>query len=677
VERRCGRISTNFVSASNSVTLKYKTNLSFAGLPSDHGFIVYYSTGTSEYNRIYNSSSGAIYSPLFPCKYPNNTEYAYEITVEQGNMIYLDPTVFFLREGDIVQIFEMDHSNNHFKLRTRLTTIRPYYSMSSRLRVKFISNGIHNSKGFKLQYIATKGCSLNLTNIPSYIVSPSYPLNYPSSLTCNYTLKYSPAGYVFPAIRFLDIDIKDSKSCCEDSVSVYDKTNGSPLLLDRFCGMKAPRTYMTSGDTLFVQFKSTNGSIRRGFKAVFHRLYSYCKKEYHSGGSITSPNYPFKYPNNTSCKQYITGGSRSTIILKMQHFDLEASKNCIRDSLKIYEGAFSSKTLMSTRCGNDMTQYISKSNAVSLVFSSNSKVSLTGYRIRFTICGGNYPHYYGLYDIKSPWYPESYTSNLVCRYMLYGRFDNYGVRLLFKSFEIEDSPGCRNDNFTMYEGKTTNSTIAAVKCGSVTGDYFSNSQNLLLVFRSNSEISGKGYHINVETCSKLFTAETGTITSPGFPSRHPEDIFCTYAVRLAMDAKLKIIVQNFSLVNEHTIHYLKIYDGRDSSAPVVATMRGSKYPATLSTGNEVFIEFNFHEYPPNDHNWYGFKLVYFDNQGFCSKQKPCKNNSTCIDIFDNDYKCTCTGDYTGNNCTEKIALCNSKACLDEGEFILKFMAILQ
>ena len=47
IERRCGRISTNFVSASNLVTLKYKTNLSIAGLPSDHGFIVYYSSGTS------------------------------------------------------------------------------------------------------------------------------------------------------------------------------------------------------------------------------------------------------------------------------------------------------------------------------------------------------------------------------------------------------------------------------------------------------------------------------------------------------------------------------------------------------------------------------------------------------------------------------------------------------
>ena len=82
--------------------------------------------------------------------------------------------------------------------------------------------------------------------------------------------------------------------------------------------------------------------------------------------------------------------------------------------------------------------------------------------------------------------------------MLFGRFHNYGVRLSFKSFEIEDSPGCRNDNFTMHEGQSSNSTIATVKCGTVTGDFFSNTQNLLLVFRSNGHISGKGYHINVE-----------------------------------------------------------------------------------------------------------------------------------------------------------------------------------
>ena len=106
---------------------------------------------------IYNSSSGEIYSPLFPCKYPNNTEYVYDITVEKGSMIYLDPIDFFLREGDVVQIFEKDHSNNHLKLRTRLTTMRPYYSMSNRLRVRFKSNEDSNNKGFKLQYIATKG----------------------------------------------------------------------------------------------------------------------------------------------------------------------------------------------------------------------------------------------------------------------------------------------------------------------------------------------------------------------------------------------------------------------------------------------------------------------------------------------------------------------------------------
>ena len=74
VERRCGRISTNFVSASNSVTLKYKTNLSFAGLPSDHGFIVYYSTGTSgkDISFVQHENSVSINSLGFQNKHHNH-----------------------------------------------------------------------------------------------------------------------------------------------------------------------------------------------------------------------------------------------------------------------------------------------------------------------------------------------------------------------------------------------------------------------------------------------------------------------------------------------------------------------------------------------------------------------------------------------------------------------------
>ena len=44
-------------------------------------------------------------------------------------------------------------------------------------------------------------------------------------------------------------------------------------------------------------------------------------------------------------------------------------------------------------------------------------------------------------------------------------------------------------------------------------------------------------------------------------------------------------------------------------------MEGTNYKNFLATGNEVYIEFISDEYLPNDTNWYGFKLMYFNNQG--------------------------------------------------------------
>ena len=46
-EKRCGRNSTDFLSASNILTVQYKTTANTSSFPADHGFIVYYSSGTN------------------------------------------------------------------------------------------------------------------------------------------------------------------------------------------------------------------------------------------------------------------------------------------------------------------------------------------------------------------------------------------------------------------------------------------------------------------------------------------------------------------------------------------------------------------------------------------------------------------------------------------------------
>ena len=100
-------------------------------------------------------------------------------------------------------------------------------------------------------------------------------------------------------------------------------------------------------------------------------------------GSIFSPNYPHGYPANTVYQHHISTPYGNIVTLKMQYFDLEKSKDCVKDSLKIYENSISNKTLMSTRCGNDATEYISSSNSIYLLFTSDATIAGKGYRIHY------------------------------------------------------------------------------------------------------------------------------------------------------------------------------------------------------------------------------------------------------------------------------------------------------
>ena len=100
-------------------------------------------------------------------------------------------------------------------------------------------------------------------------------------------------------------------------------------------------------------------------------------------GYIDSPNYPAKYPHNEVCPNLIKNYYGNRITLEMEHFDLERSENCTKDSLKIYDSMMSESTLMSTRCGNDTRQYVSTSNLTSLLFTTDKEISRTGYRIHY------------------------------------------------------------------------------------------------------------------------------------------------------------------------------------------------------------------------------------------------------------------------------------------------------
>ena len=50
------------------------------------------------------------------------------------------------------------------------------------------------------------------------------------------------------------------------------------------------------------------------------------------------------------------------------------------------------------------------------------------------------------------------------------------------------------------------------------------------------------------------------------------------------------------------------------------------------------------------------------------KYNPCENSAHCMDIdkANSTYRCICTLDYEGENCSQLIIPCESSPCLNEG-----------
>ncbi|XP_067909385.1 uncharacterized protein [Heterodontus francisci] len=103
-------------------------------------------------------------------------------------------------------------------------------------------------------------------------------------------------------------------------------------------------------------------------------------------GSITSPNYPYFYPNNAQCTWYIRVDRNQKIKLQFTEIDLEVASSCQYDYIAIYDGPSTNSVLLSKICRGSNSTFISSSNSMTIYFRSDSSV----YRHGFTA------HYYSL-----------------------------------------------------------------------------------------------------------------------------------------------------------------------------------------------------------------------------------------------------------------------------------------
>ena len=109
------------------------------------------------------------------------------------------------------------------------------------------------------------GCPLFISGKYSgRFTSPSYPHNYPNNKNCNWHITV-PDGY---SVKVVFSHFSTEKSF--DYLTIYDGPSASsPLLVELSGYLSTPRGDISTGSSLWFNFRTDGSDSRRGFEATF------------------------------------------------------------------------------------------------------------------------------------------------------------------------------------------------------------------------------------------------------------------------------------------------------------------------------------------------------------------------------------------------------------------------
>lgn len=101
--------------------------------------------------------------------------------------------------------------------------------------------------------------------------SPNYPSNYPNSEYCVYQIAV-PANLDIK-LRIDRIDLEPHSACDYDELAIYDGSSKSASKIGSLCGNSANgREFISSGNNLYVVFKSDGSGTYSGFQATYSTI---------------------------------------------------------------------------------------------------------------------------------------------------------------------------------------------------------------------------------------------------------------------------------------------------------------------------------------------------------------------------------------------------------------------
>ncbi|XP_070545496.1 tolloid-like protein 1 isoform X2 [Ptychodera flava] len=379
-------------------------------------------------------------------------------------------------------------------------------------------------------------CGGFLTQLKGNLTSPSYPLEYPKNKNCVWQIVAPPQYRI--SLQFHVFDLEGNDVCKYDFVEIRSGLTAEASLHGKFCGDQLPETITSRHNSMRVEFKSDNTVSKTGFFANFFMDIDECENDnggcehictntigsyncscrngfmlHENGhnckesdcthvikaakGEITSPNWPDNYPKRKDCTYHIIAAPGHRVVLEFDEFDLEQHQECSYDRVMIYDGSSTDDSLMGRFCGNRIPDSVTASgNEMFVTLYSDASVSKKGFKASHSsVCGGVLLATESLQSLYSHalFGDTNYNHQENCDWSILAPED-YAVKLMFRSFEVEHETECSYDYVEIFDGEDYSSPKIGKFCGhKIPDDMVSTGRYLHMNFSTDDSINKKGF----------------------------------------------------------------------------------------------------------------------------------------------------------------------------------------
>ncbi|KAJ8307340.1 hypothetical protein KUTeg_015424, partial [Tegillarca granosa] len=589
----CGdQIPQDVVTTQSMMWIKFVTD----GSVSNTGFQATYSVSEEVCGGVLSDNTGTFASPGHPNSYPHGANCTWFLQASPGLVIRLTFNVFSIEEHNIAegvshQFLRAPITNGGYMTSPLIgkycgTTIDNIIrSHSNRLWLRLKTDLSVANRGFKVFYDATSsGCGADLTSPTGGFVSPNYPLPYDHNAECFWTITISRGSKI--RLTFTDFNLEPQASCRYDYVQIRNGDSRDSPLIGKYCGTTLPAPITSSGEHLWLNFRSDYSVANNGFR--------------------------LEYINNgRECIWSITVATGMAVELNISDFDLETHTQCRFDVLEVFNGPDDQSPRLVQICHTQTKPQLitTTGNQMFVRFKSDASVNGRGFSATYRSiaggCGGNFSTPSSV--ILSKNYPNDYPPNTVCTWLITVEPQKVVV-LTFLNFDVETHSTCRYDyvarkssqNSCVYDGSDINAPMLIKHCGNslpVPSIYRSSGNQMYIRMRTDSSVTGCGGLLNAE--------EDGVITSPNYPENYDRASNCSWLITADhSDDKVTLTFTDINIEPHGTCDHdsVTVYNGDDAGAPVIGSYCGNTVPTPITSYGSSIAErgsFLSPSYPDN------------------------------------------------------------------------------